>query len=94
MLARLGALARRLAGDLAALECREDVALVSCIGSGLEDNPELVVLACERLHTAEVAVRELPSDTHSLSFVVPGPQRTRAVQVLHEAFVARRSAST
>ena len=94
VLARLGALARGLAGDLAALECREDVGLVSCIGSGLEDNPELVVRACERLRAAEVAVRELHSDTHSLSFVVPGPQRVRAVQVLHDAFLARRSANT
>lgn len=93
VLARLGALARRLAGDLAALECREDVALVSCIGSGLEDNPELVHRACERLHTAEVAVRELHSDTHSLAFVVPTAHRVRAVQILHAAFVARASAA-
>ena len=92
VLARLGALARSLGGDLAALECREDVSLVSCIGSGLEDRPELVACACERLYAGGVAIRELHSDTHSLAFVVPALQRVRAVQILHESLVARGSA--
>jgi aspartokinase len=82
-------LARGLGRDLAALDCIEGVALVSCIGSGLEDNPEVVARACECLHAVAVSIRELHTDTHSLAFVVSSEQRTSAVRALHDVFLAR-----
>jgi aspartate kinase len=91
VVAGLGAVARGLAGDLAALELVDGLAPVSCVGAGLEDDPELVARACDRLHAAAVAVRGLHSDSHSLAFVVPATQRVIAVRTLHDAFVARRS---
>lgn len=92
-LARLGVFARGLGRDLAALECIEGLALVSCVGSGLEDNPEVVTRACECLHEAQVVVRAVHTDTHSLALVVPGEQRVRAVRTLHAAFIGRRAES-
>lgn len=93
-LARLGAFARGLGRDLTAIECVEGYALVTCVGSGLEDNPDVVTRACECLHATQVMVRAVHTDTHSLAFVVASAQRTRAVQALHSAFIRRRSAST
>ncbi|HEY8379971.1 MAG TPA: hypothetical protein VIK91_25950, partial [Nannocystis sp.] len=91
VLTRLGALARRLGRDLAELACVEGTALVSCIGSGLEDNPETVARACESLRAAAVSARELHTDAHTLAFVVPSHQRITAVRALHDVFLARRS---
>jgi aspartate kinase len=93
-LARLGAFARQLGRDLAALECAEGTALVSCIGSGLEDNPDVFVRSCEGLRMVDVAIREVHTDAHSLAFVVPAAQRGTAVRALHDIFLARKSAAT
>lgn len=93
VLARLGTFARTLGGDLRALDCLDGSALVSAIGSGLEDRPELVQRACEVLARSGVRIREMHTDTHSLAFVVPAEDRATAVNALHEALVPRRGAA-
>ncbi len=91
VLARLGAVARRLGHALLALECVDGVALVSAIGSGVEDRPELAVTACEGLAQVGARVREMYTDTLSLSFLVPAEDRAVAQQALHELFIGRAS---
>lgn len=93
-LARLGVFARDLGRDLAGLECIEGLALVSCIGSALEESPEVITRACESLRSAAVAIREVHTDTHSLAFVVASEQRSAAVRALHDAFIARPTDTT
>lgn len=91
-LARLGAFTRSLGRDLDGIECIEGLALVSCIGSGLEENPEAMARAYESLHAEGISVREAHTDSHSLAFLVACEQRARAVQALHATFLARRPA--
>ena len=86
---RVGALARRLRGDLLELSCHDGLALVSCIGVGLEDRPDVVTQACEVLHVAGVAVRQVFTDARALAFVVARSERLTAVRELHGALVGR-----
>ncbi|MFY0537063.1 aspartate kinase [Nannocystis pusilla] len=88
-LARLGAFARSLGRDLAGIECVEGFALVSCVGSGLEENPEVMTRAYESLHALEITVLEVYTDSHSLVFLVAREQRARAVRALHATFIPR-----
>lgn len=85
--ARVGALARELRGDLLELRCDDALALVSCIGVGLEDRPDITTQACEVLRAAGVAVRRLLTDARSLGFVVAAAQRVLAVRELHATLV-------
>jgi len=91
VLARLGAVARRLGHALLELECVDGLALVSAIGSGVEDRPELAASACEGLAQVGARVREMYTDTLSLSFLVPAEDRAIAQRALHELFIARAS---
>ena len=88
-LARLGGWARGLGRDLAKLECIEGLALVSCVGSALEENPEVIRRACDGLRSAMVAIHEVHTDTHNLAFVVGCEQRSAALRALHDTFIAR-----
>ncbi|MCY1067796.1 aspartate kinase [Nannocystis sp. RBIL2] len=88
-LARLGAFARSLGRDLAGIECVEGFALVSCVGSGLEENPEVMTRAYESLHALEITVLEVYTDSHSLAFLVTREQRARTVRALHATFIPR-----
>jgi len=85
--ARVGALARELRGDLLELRCDDALALVSCVGVGLEDRPDVTTQACEVLRAAGVAVRQLLTDARSLGFVVASAQRVLAVRELHATLV-------
>ena len=93
VLDRVGALARRLREDLLELRCRDGLALVSCVGVGLEDRPDLSVRACEVLDAAGVAVQQLLTDSRTLTFVVAAAQRVLAVRALHAALVPARAQS-
>lgn len=88
--ASIGALARELGAALAEVEQREGLALVSCIGNGLEDRPELLRRACECLADARVSALQMHTDACTLAFVVSEQQRVAAVRALHAEFVARR----
>ncbi len=91
VLDRVGALARDLHADLLELRCRDGLALVSCIGVGLEDRPELSLRACEVLHASGVVVLQLLTDSRTLTFVVAAAQRVHAVRALHAALVPARA---
>jgi len=90
-LARLGSFARALGRDLAELACVEGFALVSCVGSGFEENPAVIARAYESLRAAEVPVREVHTDSLSLAFIVESGLRAQAVRALHATFVGRGS---
>ncbi len=88
VLDRVGALARKLRGDLLELRCDDALAEVSAIGVGLEDRPDIVMQACEVLRAAGVVVRQLFTDSRALAFVVAADQRLLAVRELHASLVA------
>lgn len=89
--ARVGALARELRPNLLELRCEDGLALVSCVGVGLEDRPDITTQACEVLRAAGVVVRQLITDARSLAFVVASGQRLLAVRQLHAALVPARA---
>jgi aspartate kinase len=91
VLDRIGSVARSLGADLHELRCDDGLALVSCIGVGLEDRPDIVARACELLRSASVAVTQVLTDTRALAFVVPGHQRLTAVRELHAALISTRA---
>jgi len=89
--ARIGALARELRDHLLELRCEDGLALVSCVGVGLEDRPDIAAQACEVLRAAGIAVRQLLTEARSLAFVVASAQRLLAVRLLHAALVRTRA---
>jgi aspartate kinase len=90
VIARFGALARRLAPHLVEVTCDDDLALVSCVGVGLEDRPDILGRACEALAGACVRPRRTITDARTLAFLVPRAQRLLAARELHAAFVPGR----
>ncbi|MCA9715346.1 MAG: aspartate kinase, partial [Myxococcales bacterium] len=76
------------AGELAL----DDGALVSCVGAGLEERPELIARAVETLERAGLTPRALYTDTRTLSLLVDAPRRAEAVRLLHEIMVVGRAA--
>jgi aspartate kinase len=80
------------APHLLELRCDDGLALVSCIGVGLEDRPDITTQACEVLRAAGVVVRQLITDARSLAFVVASGQRLLAVRQLHADLVPAREA--
>ncbi len=88
---RIGALARHLRGDLLELRWRDGLALVSCVGVGLEDRPEVGACACEVLKAAGVEVQQMLTDARTLTFVVMATQRLLAVRALHAALLPVRT---
>jgi len=91
VLDRIGALARHLHADLLELRWRDNLALVSCVGVGLEDRPEIGGRACEVLAVAGVDVQQMLTDSRTLTFVVAGTQRLLAVRELHAALLPARA---
>lgn len=89
--ARIGALARELRADLLELRCDDDLALVSCVGVGLEDRPDVATQACEVLRGAGIIVRQFLTDARALAFVVGAEQRLLAVRELHATLVRVRA---
>ncbi len=89
--ARIGALASELRNDLLELRCDDDLALVSCVGVGLEDRPDVATQACEVLRSAGVTVRQVLTDARALAFVVSAAQRLLAVRELHATLIPERA---
>ncbi|MEZ4429470.1 MAG: aspartate kinase [Nannocystaceae bacterium] len=87
------ALARRFAGfagvaGVARAAVSDERALVSCVGAGLEDRPELFREAEEALAAAGIAVEALLTDARTLSVLVDAGQRAAAAAALHARFIA------
>ena len=91
VLDRIGALARHLRADLLELRWRDGLSLVSCIGVGLEDRPEVGARACEVLASAGVEVQQMLTDARTLTFVVAATRRLLAVRELHAALLSART---
>lgn len=87
VVARFGALARSLAPQLLEVACDDDLALVSCVGVGLEDRPDILVRACELLAAAGVRPRRTITDSRTLAFAVAREQRLLAARELHAGFI-------
>lgn len=87
VIARFGALARGLAAHVAEVACHDGLALVSCVGVGLEDRPDILVRACEVLAAVGVRPRRTITDSRTLAFVVACEHRLVAVRELHAAFL-------
>jgi len=88
---RIGAVARDLHADLLELRWRDGLALVSCIGVGLEDRPDIGARACEILSAAGILVQQMLTDSRTLTFVVTAAQRLLAVRELHAALLPARA---
>jgi len=89
VLDRIGTLARNLHTDLLELRWRDGLSLVSCIGVGLEDRPDVGARACEVLAAAGIEVQQMLTDSRTLTFVVTAAQRLLAVRELHAALLPR-----
>jgi aspartokinase len=84
-------LARNLAPHLVEVACDDSLALVSCVGVGLEDRPDLLTRACEVLAVADVRPRRTVTDSRTLAFAVARERRIAAVRALHAAFIGPRA---
>ena len=94
VLDRIGALARQLQADLLELRWRDGLALVSCVGVGLEDRPDVGARACEVLAGANIEVQQMLTDSRTLTFVVAAARRLLAVRELHAALLPARAGSS
>jgi len=94
VLDRIGALARQLQADLLELRWRDGLALVSCVGVGLEDRPDVGARACEVLAGANIEVQQMLTDSRTLTFVVAAARRLLAVRELHAALLPARASSS
>jgi aspartate kinase len=79
----------RAQGVLDALAIEDRRALVSCVGAGLEDRPDILSAAATTLEAADVALLGVYSDGRALAFVVAQDDRERAVRALHDALITR-----
>jgi aspartate kinase len=91
VIARFGVLARNLAPHLVEVACDDSLALVSCVGVGLEDRPDILTRACEVLAAADIRPRRTVTDSRTLAFAVARERRLAAVHALHAAFVGPRA---
>lgn len=91
VLDRIGALARQLHTDLLELRWRDGLSLVSCVGVGLEERPDVGARACEVLAAAGVEVQQMLTDSRTLTFVVAAARRQLAVRELHAALLPARA---
>jgi aspartate kinase len=86
-LERFSRITAGLGGALAAAQIEGELALVSCIGAGLEERPDVLTAAIDALTATGVAPRQLHTDTRSLAFVVHRRERLAAVRALHHRFI-------
>ena len=84
---RFAAIVRELEGAVRGARIERGLALVSCVGAGLEERPELVPEAIAALGAAGAAPSQVHSDTRSLAFVVEQGARAAAVRALHRRFI-------
>ncbi|MCA9636739.1 MAG: aspartate kinase, partial [Myxococcales bacterium] len=88
---RFAAITRGLGRSLKAAFAIEDLALVSCIGAGIEERAELPATAITALEEAGVQIRQVFTDTRALAFVVASSERLAAVQALHRRLIGARA---
>jgi len=78
---------RSLGGNVESASIRDGLSLVSCVGAGIEERPEIPAHAHRALVNARIGPIGVYTDTRSLAFVVARRQRRAAVEALHRAFI-------
>ncbi len=84
---RFAELVRSLGANVESACIRDRLSLVSCIGAGIEERPEIAAHAHRALKAAGISLEGVHTDTRSLAFVVRRSQRRAAVEALHAAFI-------
>jgi aspartate kinase len=84
---RFAQLAKALGNELATTETIDGHALVSCIGAGLEERPELLGQALGTLGKTNITVLQIHTDSQTMAFLVPRDRCQDAVRALHACFV-------
>lgn len=84
---RVGEMLSERHGALGDVEARADRALVSCVGSGLEDRGDIVERALAELSRAQVDVEAVFTDANSLAFLVAARHAEAATRRLHTALL-------
>ena len=70
------------------IELRDDLAVISCVGAGLEERDDLVGRALEVLDDAAIPLMGLRTDGQSLALLVQRPHARAATQAIHAALVS------
>ncbi len=82
--------AREGGSDVDTIDYRGGLAMVSLIGTGLEERHESVLHSLELLEREGVPVQGLRTDAHSIALLVPGRRADAATRVLHEGVLEKR----
>jgi aspartate kinase len=85
VLATVGALATEV--EAHEVQVQESLALVSCVGAGLEERADVLVQALDALEAAGLSPVGLFTDANTLAFLVPSADRPRTLETLHSALV-------
>ena len=82
------ALCRSLLAELGGtdLTIEADLSRVALVGSGMHGTPGVYARAFEVLVQAGIEVRALSTSSSSITFLVPGADEERTLQLLHRAF--------
>jgi aspartate kinase len=87
LLERVEAIARGWCGGSATVTSDERESLVSCVGAGIEQRPDVVAQALALLRAAAIEVLGVQADTHTLALRVPAHHRAAAVRALHDGLI-------
>jgi aspartate kinase len=87
---RVRELVRDRLPDHGKVDTRSDLALVSCIGCGLEDRGDLLQTALDALTAAGARVESIHVEADCVSFVVTESSAVAATRALHDALVRGR----
>ena len=91
---RFSEITRGLGRAVESARVRDGLSLVSCIGAGIEERPEIPAHAYRALTGAGICPEGVHTDTRSLGFVVARRQRRAAVEALHRAFIGEPTSAS
>ncbi|HFE45080.1 MAG TPA: aspartate kinase [Nannocystis exedens] len=87
---RFTAIVRGLGASLNSAHVREGRAMISCIGAGVEERPEISAHAYRCLEACKIRIEAVHTETRSLAFIVARANRRAALAALHRAFINDR----
>ncbi len=87
---RFAAIVRGLGATLDSAQIREGMAMISCIGAGVEERPEISAHAYRCLEASAIRIEGVHTETRSLAFIVARASRRAALAALHRAFIRDR----
>lgn len=86
VLDRVDTLPTRVPG-IGTVSVERDLAMVSCVGTGLEDRGGILGRALDLLERVSIRPQAVFTETHALGFLVPNGDRDRAQSALHSGLV-------